>query len=163
MLFSGGPGPIQHVRVYAEASASLCRCKGCIHEHKSSCWCLRARLRRQMFSSSVLHALWQLCLFSTNVVCETHCKITFAAQVRTPHLPKDLAARKAYIFKIESACTRSTRRLYNKQKEAKRSGLLYLANSSESCFDQTMPMREAYARGDSSASAQKPTRACAPN
>ena len=90
---------IHYLRAY---SASLRRCKGCLREHKSTSRCLRGRLCGQMFSSSVevhfggsswkIAALHSKCSFGSS-----GSKITFAAQVRTPHRSKDLAARKGLL------------------------------------------------------------------
>ena len=62
-VFFGCSGPIYCLHAYAEASASLRRCKGCLREHKSASRCLRGR--RQM-SLAALAGKSQL--FSTRAV-----------------------------------------------------------------------------------------------
>ena len=74
-------------------------CEGCLREHKSAFRCLRECLRGQMLSSSVeVHcgsSSWKIATFQYKCSFgNSGSKIRIAVQVRSPHLSKDLAARK---------------------------------------------------------------------
>ena len=131
--FFGGSGPIHYLQAYAEASASLRRCKGCLREHKSSSRCLCGRLRGQMFSSSVEAQVgssnWKIATFQyKSSFSSSSSKDDLCETIEKPHLLKDLAVRKGVrtlkCFESLSKCLRGayaepTRRLQNKRKEGK--------------------------------------------
>ena len=137
-------------------------CEGCLREHKSASRCLRGCLRGQMLSSSVeVHCGSSSCKIATfQYKCSfgsSGSKIRGAVHVRIQHLSKNLAARKGLSTQNAlKACANAYAGPTRSLREDCRT------NRRKAKVQQT-PTRKAYARGDTTAYALKPTRAYAPN
>ena len=101
--FFGGSRPKHYLHAYAKAYANLRGLRGVPTRAQGSFQVLTRMPRRALVEFKSRSALWQLQLENRNFSVQVQffgssgSKIRSAAQVRIPHLSKDLAARKGLL------------------------------------------------------------------